>query len=252
MSQDLNNQNSVSNQSEENHMDQYDMIKQLFNQYISLGGQPKVTSFKRHLDQLINDSIKPMCGGSSKSLGGTDWRSIQKSKFSGKGAKWIKVSVESLSETLDNFVTEGIDVKDYVSWIESAGYAWIRYAGPRVAKGIQVAAFEVRTSGSKIDHPKQLHYIQDAMLNDIERLSNTPHALKLEVSNDNEVIKPSDAKAVEPKEEKQSDVEPVEEKEVISAPESDNPEEWEAYLNDLGLAAEVEDEFDTECNDDLF
>ena len=81
---------------------QYDdeMIIGLFNNFIEEGGEPKVTSFKRHLDQLINVKIKPLCGRSAKTGLVDDWRSDVKSRFSGRGAKWVKVSVEDILPTL--------------------------------------------------------------------------------------------------------------------------------------------------------
>ena len=158
---------------------QYDdeMIIGLFNNFIEEGGDPKVTSFKRHLDQLINVKIKPLCGRSAKTGLVADWRSEVKARFSGRGAKWVKVSTEEVALTLEGFE----DVGDYASWIETAGFAWIRFAGPRVANGSHCAAFEVRTGGSTIDHPKQLHYIALHDLDDkVEALGSTPHAMKLE------------------------------------------------------------------------
>jgi len=156
-------------------------IQQLFQSFIDNGGEPKVTSFKRHLDQLINTEIKPLCGRSSKAGVIDDWRSEVKARFSGRGAKWVKVSLEEIASTL-----EGFDYDDcifYRHWIDQAGYAWIRFAGPRVANGVKSAAFEVRTGGSTIDHPKQLHYIALHDLDDkIEQLPATPHAMKLELA----------------------------------------------------------------------
>ena len=65
---------------------------------------------------------------------------------------------------------------------EQAGFSWIRFSGPRIdSQGNQSAAFEVRTGGSKIDHPKQLHYITIDQLDEtIQPLGGTPHSLKLE------------------------------------------------------------------------
>ena len=156
-------------------------IQELFQAFINDGGEPKVTSFKRHLDQLINQEIKPLCGRSSKAGVIDDWRSEVKDRFSGRGAKWVKVSLEEIAPTL-----EGFDYDDcifYRSWINEAGFAWIRFAGPRIANGVKSAAFEVRTGGSTIDHPKQLHYIAIHDLDDkISPLPATPHAMKLEVT----------------------------------------------------------------------
>ena len=156
-----------------------DMILSLFNNFLEEGGDPKVTAFKKHLDQLINVKIKPLCGRSTKTGVVDDWRSELKERFSGRGAKWVKVSLEEILPTLEEFD----ETDNYMSWINEEGYAWIRFSGPRVANKVNCAAFEVRTGGSKIDHPKQLHYIPVHELNDkIEPLESTPHAMKLEVA----------------------------------------------------------------------
>ena len=152
-------------------------IQQLFQEFINDGGEPKVTSFKRHLDKLINQDIKALCGRSAKTGLVNDWRSEVKARFSGRGAKWVKVSVDDILPTLEGFD----DAADYTGWIQTAGFAWIRFAGPRVANGSHCAAFEVRTGGSTVDHPKQLHYIPVHDLDEkIEALNSTPHAMKLE------------------------------------------------------------------------
>ena len=154
-------------------------IQQLFQEFIDNGGEPKVTSFKRHLDQLINSDIKHLCGRSAKAGLANDWRSEVKERFSGRGAKWVKVDLEEIIPTLEGFDDSG----DYMGWIQKAGYAWIRFAGPRVANGMNCAGFEVRTGGSTVDHPKQLHYIPVQQLDEkIQPLGSTPHAMKLEVA----------------------------------------------------------------------
>ena len=158
-----------------------DMIRGLFNNFIEAGGDPKVTDFKKHLNDLIDVFVKPLCGRSAKTGLADDWRGEVKARFSGRGAKWVKVSLEEIAPTL-----EGFDYDDcifYRHWINEAGFAWIRFAGPRVANGSNCAAFEVRTGGSTIDHPKQLHYIPVQLLDEkIEALNSTPHAMKLEVA----------------------------------------------------------------------
>ena len=160
-------------------METQSTIQQLFKSFIDNGGEPKVTSFKRHLDKLINQEIKPLCGRSAKTGLVDDWRSEVKARFSGRGAKWVKVSLEEISSTLEGFD----DTIEYMGWIQSAGFAWIRFAGPRVANGSHCAAFEVRTGGSTIDHPKQLHYIPVHDLDEkIEALNSTPHAMRLELA----------------------------------------------------------------------
>lgn len=187
-------------------------IQAIFQQFIDNGGEPKVTSFKRHLDKLINSDIKPLCGRSGKAADGTDWRSEVKAKFGGRGAKWVFVSLDSIRPTLSRFADQGIDVEDYTKFIEAHGQAWVRFSGPRIDNGVKAAAFEVRTDGSTIDHPKQLHYIPLHDLDEaISSMNSTPHAMKLE-----EVAKPQEVEEVEVE---LSEVEetPVVEEEYIDA-----------------------------------
>lgn len=164
------------NQNEENSMS---TIEKLFQEFLNEGGEPKVTEFKRYLDKLVNSEIKQLCGRSSRGATGDDWRSDLKSRFGGRGAKWVFVSIEEIMPTLATF--EESEVKDYVGFINKAGKAWIRYAGPRIHDGAFSASFEVRISGSTIDHPKHLHYIPVTNLdNVIESMNTTPFALNLE------------------------------------------------------------------------
>ena len=44
-----------------------DMIRGLFNNFIEAGGDPKVTDFKKHLNDLIDVFVKPLCRRSAKS-----------------------------------------------------------------------------------------------------------------------------------------------------------------------------------------
>jgi hypothetical protein len=166
-------------------------IQSIFQAFVEAGGEPKVTSFKRHLDKLINAEIKPLCGRSGKTADGADWRSEVKAKFGGRGAKWVFVSLDSIRPTLSRFAEQGIDVEDYSKFIEAHGQAWVRFSGPRIDNGVKAAAFEVRTDGSTIDHPKQLHYIPLHDLDEaINFMNSTPHAMKLE-----EVAKPQEVEA---------------------------------------------------------
>lgn len=159
-------------------------ILNLFQEFQDAGGQPLITEFKRYIDQQINAHVKPLCGRSalSSSSSGSGWRNEQKARFAGRGMKWVKVSIESIIPTLDRFDENGqTDTQEYRAWINEAGYAWVRYNGPRIKEGHQAAAFEVRTTGSKFDQPKELHYILDADLDqEINYLHSTPHAMRLE------------------------------------------------------------------------
>lgn len=241
---------SPSTQNQENPMDHYVLIENLFNQFIEAGGQPKVTEFKRHIDRLIKDKIKPLCSSQGKSYSGSDWRSEQKLRFMGRGEKWCKVSIESLRDTLSGFENKGIDITSYKSWIDNAGYGWVRYAGPRVVNGQHVASFEVRTGGSTIDHPKQLHYISNTLMDDIVKLGGTPHSMKLEtVVNKTEDIVNDDEVSVN--EETPSQEVEVTEEVVNQPPQSDDPQEWEEYLNNEGLGSDQYEDHD-QLNDDMF
>ena len=211
-------------------METQSTIQQLFQEFINGGGEPKVTSFKRHLDQLINSDIKHLCGRSAKTGLVNDWRGEVKARFSGRGAKWVKVSLEEIAPTL-----EGFDYDDcifYRSWINEAGFAWIRFAGPRVANGSNCVAFEVRTGGSTIDHPKQLHYIPVQLLDEkIEALNSTPHAMKLEETSQG-VYPP----LVEDK------VQVAEEVEVSSDEVVEVEDDYEDAMGDIDELMEMEDE----------
>ena len=235
-------------------MNSHDLIRSIFDQFINEGGSPKVTEFKRHIDNLIKSDIKPLCSGrGSSSAGGTSWRDKQKSRFAGRGAKWQEVSLDELALTLDRLDDDGIDTVEYRCWTEAAGKAWIRYAGPRVVTGQNMAAFEVRTVGSTYDCPKSLHYIPDGELDDrIKPLAGTPHSLKLEVIATKEDVEVSE----EPVSEEPVSEEPVsdetetvevQEVEVNEPPTSDDPAEWEAFLEAEGLGADIVDE-----DNDLF
>ena len=176
----MENLNTSTNSQEETVMSN---IQQLFHDFVNSGGDPKVTSFKRHLDKLINSEIKPLCGRSAKSADGTTWRDELKARFSGKGAKWVLVSLGEISPTITQLEDNGVDCDDYKTFTELKGAAWIRFSGPRLdSNNQQAAAFEVRTGGSKIDHPKQLHFIPLSVLDEtIRPMEGTPHSLKFEV-----------------------------------------------------------------------
>jgi len=180
----LNNKDSNSNSNSninEVLMSNENQIIELFQTFLSNGGSPKVTSFKKHLDKLISDNVKPLCVRSGKTPDGNDWRSQLKARFSGRGAKWVQVSIDNILPTLDKFDTEDFETEAYREFIKTAGFAWIRFSGPRINENIQSAAFEVRTEGSKLDHPKQLHYIPVDQFDEIIKpLNGTPHSLKLE------------------------------------------------------------------------
>ena len=262
-----------------------EMIIGLFNNFLAEGGDPKVTAFKKHLDQLINAKVKPLCGGKGKSSVDGDWRSELKARFSGRGAKWVIVSLGEINPTISELESQGVDCNDYKTYIEANGAAWIRFAGPRVAKGNNCASFEVRTGGSTIDHPKQLHYIPVSLLEEtIRPLGGTPHSLKLEqlamtpivneVSSEVLLDEPNDtvigdfvvsSPVVEDDDEVEIELsayelDPLDDggsawaDDDNEAPETDDPAEWEEFLKTQGLSAEddLESEDYDQFNEDIF
>ena len=214
------------------------------------------TDYRKEVESLLRDNIKPLTARSGKT--GNDWRSEIKSQFSGRGAKWVFVSLQDIEPTLVQFEADGIDCADYRKNTTKLGKAWIRFNGPRVKDGVKSAAFEVRTEGSTIDHPKQLHMIPaDIMSSLIEAMPGTPKALKLEEDS-----------APMPKVKKKNKIKEVEidttsvqaianeinnelEAEVVlnEAPQSDDPAEWEAFLAAEGL---TDPDLDDLLNDDDF
>lgn len=209
-------------------------IQNIFQSFIDNGGEPKVTAFKRHLDQLINSDIKPLCTRSGKSADGTDWRSEVKTKFGGRGMKWVFVSLENIQPTLTSLGEQGVDTEDYTKFIEANGQAWIRFSGPRINNGVKAAAFEVRTGGSTIDHPKQLHYIPLHDLDDaISFINTTPHSLKLE-----EVAKPQEVEEVEVVIPEDDQLEIAQELAEVNA----EPVDYEDMMGDLEALMDMENE----------
>ena len=141
--------------------------------------------------QAIEDQFKanaPARGRTSGgNSGGSSWRDHQKAQFSGRGAKWIKLTgtlMDMVLVQLGIFDNAGEDTEDYRSWINEAGYAWVRYSGPRGTEEAQELAFEVRVGGSKIDHPKHLFRVTsqmwDQLEGDREVLGGTPFGMSLE------------------------------------------------------------------------
>jgi len=238
-------------------------LVQHFKMYVEETGNGNFTSFKKHMDELMKEHIKPLTFRSQLSASdGESPRAMQKAMFKGRGKQWIFVSHEDIAPTLDALKAQGIDTEDYETHIARLGQAWIRYNGPRVVDGKLVGAFEVRTQGSKIDHPKQLHYIDNDLLGDVVRLPDgaTPHSLKLEIdpaampaapkpkAKKAKKTKPKAEAAPTPVVEEEVSTEP---QEVIEAPVSDDPADWEDFLAQEGLAA-IEDDLGDDIDDSLF
>ena len=141
--------------------------------------------------QAIEDRFKasaPARGRSANgSSGGISWRSDQKALYSGRGAKWKSIptdssAFEALRAKLNEFAADGCDIDSYQNHISNAGFAWVRYSGPRGSEAEPMHAFEVRTQDSRVDHPKQLLLLTDEQVQDLTTLSATPFSLGLENS----------------------------------------------------------------------
>ena len=225
------------------------------------------TAYRQKVELLLKEHIKPLSSRSAKSADGTDWKSQIKAQFSGRGAKWVFVSLAEIEDTLKEFEAQNLDCSDYRKYTSEQQKAWIRFSGPRLNNGKQCAAFEVRITGSTIDHPKQLHYIDiEVMDTVIEAMPGTPKALKLEEdSKPMPAAKKKEPKVEQPKEEEvKTDIamlaadindelanEVEEEVELNEPPQSDDPAEWEAFLAAEGLV-DPDEEFESFDDDENF
>ena len=159
-----------------------EMIRELFNLYLEDGGSARVTQFKPFVNKLITKEIGPLCGysGSHSSGADTSWRDDLKARFGGRGRKWCFVDSDYVIPYLDAFDKRGVSTHAYRAWIARFGRAWIRYTGPRIHQGKPSAAFELRTTGSTYDQPKELVYVAIDNLDSLELLNGTPYGYQLE------------------------------------------------------------------------
>ena len=144
--------------------------------------------FRQALEDQMKVNIQSRGRVSSPGGEASGWRAEQKANFAGRGQKWVKLTgelLDQLQSTLAEFRELGEDTSAYEAWIAKAGYAWVRYSGPRVLEG-PALAFEVRINGSKIDHPKHLFKVSEIDWNnfhaDRSPLGGTPFGLNLEVA----------------------------------------------------------------------
>ena len=255
----MENINSTTNQlHNENSMSTTDLLIQALTTHFN-DNPSNFTSYRSNIDQLLREHIKPMTSRSGKSADGDDWKSQAKQRFSGRGAKWVFVSLEQIEPTLANLESEGIDCTTYRKFTTEHNKAWVRFASPKINNGIQSASFEVRTEGSTKDHPKQLHYIALTDLEGhIEQMPGTPKALKLEedsapvVNNMPKTPKkkkePAPASTLSDLADSINDELSHEEPELSELPESIDPEEWSNFLEAEGLTDLDDDNVDFDDN----
>lgn len=137
--------------------------------------------------QAVDDQLKlnVQSRGRSSSSSDNSWRSAQKELYAGRGAKWMKVlpdtpAFAALFNKVAEFSSMGEDVSNFQELTGNAGFAWIRYSGPRGSEAQPLHAFEVRINGSKTDHPKHILQLTDSEVADLESLNGTPNSLNLE------------------------------------------------------------------------
>ena len=66
------------------------------------------TAYRQKVELLLKEHIKPLSSRSAKSADGTDWKSQIKAQFSGRGAKWVFVSLAEVEDTLKEFEAQNI------------------------------------------------------------------------------------------------------------------------------------------------
>ena len=164
-----------------------DMMEKLVQLYATCPDASKIRFIQGIEDQFKANAPSRGRASNGSSSSGSGWRDLQKAEFAGRGAKWIMLTgplMELVQVQLGLFEKDGDDVEDYRSWIKKAGYAWVRYTGPRGTEDAQELAFEVRIHGSKLDHPKHLLRITCQMWNDLQGdrhvLGGTPFGKNLE------------------------------------------------------------------------
>lgn len=152
-------------------------------------GDPSFARFMQAMTEVCRDDAKvifgevkaamkpPKEGKVKTSRGPVDntWRGEQLELFAGRGRQWVYVPVEAVEA-----YREESEVYEY---FDAAGKAWVRYVGPRIAGDEKMAAFEVRTSGSKVPSKNYIAIPHDVvMAGELERLEDgkTPHQLGLE------------------------------------------------------------------------
>jgi hypothetical protein len=243
MTSNLQETNTNNNLSGENNMNTTDnLISALITHFTD--NPQNFTDYRKNIESILRENIKPISSRSGKNSGGDSWRKELKQRFSGRGAKWVFVSLENIESSLSALELEGIDCSDYRKNINKLGKAWIRFSGSRINDGIKCAAFEVRTGGSTIDHPKQLHLIYIDGLDDvIETMPGTPKGLKIEEESAPMPSKPK-VKKVKPVASNKSELDMLAQEinvELNESPDSNDPEDWEAFLAAEGL---IDDDID--------
>lgn len=174
-----------------NNVEFMDILKAAATSVVTETGDPSFARFMQAMTEVCRNDIKSVIGDvksamrpekvkkakASKAPVDNSWRGAQKEAFSGRGRQWIYVPVEAVEA-----YREGSEVHEF---FDAHGKAWVRYVGPRIEGDVKMAAFEVRTSGSKVP---MKNYIMiphdDVMVDEVDRLEDgkTPNQLGLEAT----------------------------------------------------------------------
>ena len=199
--------------------------------------------FKKHISEVLQKNIRASAEGLEK----CDWKAYQRDFFKGRNRKWIFIDLEEIMPYLKDLSNKGINVSEYISNVTRENKAWVKYNKPLVCKdGLRWALFEVRLEGSAIPS-KYFYYIPHDDLADITFFpeNKTPSKMQLEI---NPAPMPKKIK-VKPASKKDFKDESVKDKkELSSIPASNEPDEWQKFLDEQGLNAPK----DTKILDDVF
>lgn len=189
MANDVRVENMV--QSMMNNVEFMDALKATATGVVTETGDPSFARFMQAVTEVCRQEVKPVIGdvkaatkppkeGKVKTSRGpvdNTWRGEQQELFAGRGRQWVYVPVEAVEA-----YREESEVHEY---FDEAGKAWVRYVGPRISGDEKMAAFEVRTSGSKVPSKSYIMIPHDeVMAGELDRLEDgkTPHQLGLEVT----------------------------------------------------------------------
>lgn len=173
-------------------------------------------------------------------------------RYRGRGNAWVKVEKSSQAYTQIIDALKDKDANDYLSDINHAGYAWMRFITPTGTPEAPCVIFEIRYKGSKVEQNDTQITVDDSIAKNFTFLGNTPFKLELEKKHIKKKIK-KEVKQSKPKKVKkekfvsetkqfQEDFEDVIEKEILLAKEAKltyptqlDLDQWKSFLASEGL-----------------
>jgi len=115
------------------------------------------------------------------------WKLKYVARYKGRGNCWIKIPFSSpaskaIKKKLLSFKEKGFDIENYVNLCSRKEFYWLRYHKIIGNEDNPFVVYEIRISGSKVDHKANLISIPAKISEKFELLGNTPHKLNLELS----------------------------------------------------------------------